>query len=434
MNAHSLRGQVLMEQQRYKEAAEEFKLAITEEPDDAFGHASLANALLLSGRPTQALESVGTALQKDASCAFAFWVMAMLRMERQEWTEAEQAIRSAIELEPDDASNHGLLARIHCERRNFEAALQAANAGLALDAQDDLCLTFRSRALMGLGRAAEARQDADTLLADDPEDDWNHCLRADQLLAARDYEGARRHYLEALRIDSRNAAARHGLALSLKARSPVFSLLLRALVQLDRCSAWASWMVIILLFVSMRIGRALTRAHPEWLVPYEAALALVWGVTILMFIANPVFDLVLRFDRETRHVLTEDEIKATNWYLVCFGFAALCAVWATFGKAAFLARICGLTALYLTRAVTEVFEASPGYVRRRMSSLTIAAGSAVVLTPVFLGMGAIWLLSSKQAHLLPRLAMVGLSMPLAVMLFTAFVDDIRQYFEKRRPD
>jgi hypothetical protein len=237
-----------------------------------------------------------------------------------------------------------------------------------------------------------------------------------------------------LRIDSRNAAARYGLALSLKARSPLFSIALRALLYLDRFSSWAIWLVIILLFVGMRAGRTWTTAHPEWLVPYEAVIALFWGITILIFIANPLFDLVLRFDRESRHVLTEDEIKATHWYLVCFGLAALCAVWAAFGKGALLPRACGLTMLYLTRAVSEVFEATPGYVRRRMAALTITAGAAVVLTPVILVAGAIWLVANKHLQLLPRVIMGVLSIPIAVMLYSSFVHDIRQFFERRRPD
>jgi tetratricopeptide (TPR) repeat protein len=434
LNAHYLRGEVLLEQQRYKEAAGQFQLALAEEPDNALFHAQFANALVRCDRWQQALDSVTTALTKDPSNPFAFWVMAMVRLERQQFAEAEQAIQSAIQLEPHDATNHGLLSRIHYERRNYYAALQATDAGLALDPSDDLCLTFRSRALMALGRAEEARQDADTLLADDPDDSWNHCLRGDQLLAEGDHNGARRHYLEALRIESHNAAARYGLALSLKARSPIYSVLLRGLLLLDRFSSRAIWLVLILVFVGMGFGNKWADAHPEWLVPYEAAKVLLWGATILLFVANPLFDLVLRFDRESRHVLTDDEIKATNWYLVCFGFAALCGVWAVFGKATLLARTVGVTALYFTRAVSEVFEATPGYVRRRMAGLAIAAALAVVLTPVILFVGIVWLVSTRQTQLLTRFILTVLWIPIAVMLFCSFVDDIRKYFENRRPD
>ena len=434
MNAHFLRAQVLFEQRRYKDAAEQYQLALGTEPDNALYHAALANALIRSDRPQQALESARTALSKDPSSAFAHWIMAAVQLDRGQLAEAEQAIRSAIELEPDDADNYGLLARIHYERQNYDATLKAAEAGLELDASNDLCLTFRSRALMGLGHKAEARRDADTLLADDPNDTWNHCLRGDQLLAEGDHEVARRHYLEALRIDSRNAAARYGLALSLKARSPVFSLLLRGLLHLDRYSARLVWLLLILLVLGVQVGNRWADAHPQWLMPYEAAKALFWAATILLFVANPLFDLVLRFDRESRNVLTEDEVRASNWHLVCFGFAALCGLWAALGKTVFLSRILGVTALYFTRAVSEVFEATPGYARRRMAALAITAATMLVLTPPILIAGILWLKSMNQIRLAPAFVGKVLWIPIAVMGFTVFVDNIRAYFEKRRPD
>src|SRR5687767_9434279 len=332
MNPHFLRGDVLQQQQRYKEAAAEYQLALAEEPDNGFYHARLADALLQCDRWQQALESATTALAKDPSSDYGHWVMALVRLERNQFKEAEEAIQTAIELDPDDAANHGLLARIHFERKDYDAALKATETGLSVDPQNDLCLTFRSRALMKLGRKAEAHEDAETLLSEDTDDAWNHCLRADHLLAERNYDGARQHYLEALRLDPRNRGARYGLALSLKARSPIYSVVLRMLLWLDQFRAWAIWLVLILLFVGLRMGDAWARANPQWLVPIEGAKALFCAAIVFLCIANPIFDLMLRFNPGTRHVLTEDELRATNWYLVCIGFAALCGVWAFLGK------------------------------------------------------------------------------------------------------
>jgi len=434
MNAHFLRGQVLHQQERFKEAAAEYQLAVGEEPDNGFFHAMLANALFRCDRWNDAFASATTALAKDPSDAFAHWVMALLQLERGHFKEAEESIRSAIELEPEDADNHGLLARIHVERSNHDAALQAAEAGLAHDPHNDLCLTFRARALMGLGRETEAREDADALLADDPDDPWNHCLRGDQLLAERDYNGAREHYVEALRLDPRNQMARYGLAVSLKARSPIYSVLLRMLFQVDRVRGWAVWVLVVLLFLGLRTGDALTKAHPDWIVPYEIAKVLFWGSAILLFLANPLFDLLLRFDRKTRHVLTDDEIRATTWYLVCFGFAALCGIWASFGRSGYLLRAIGLTALFFTQAVSQTFQAPPGYVRRRMAVLSIVAACCLVLAPVIFVAGLVWIIGTRQSHLLGPFIRIVFWIPVAVMLFSVFADTIREYFEKRRPD
>ena len=143
---------------------------------------------------------------------------------------------------------------------------------------------------------------------------------------------------------------------------------------------------------------------------------------------------MLRFNRETRHVLTEDEVRATNWYLVCIGFAALCGVWGFFGKSAFLPRTIGLAALFFTSAITQVFEATPGYVRRRMAVLTLIAAAALVLTPVALIAGLVWILSTKQTGLMVPFIRGIFWVPVAVVLYSAFADNIRQHFEKQRPD
>src|SRR5829696_2743987 len=234
MSSHFVRAQLLMRQERYEQATEELQKALTEEPDNGSYHAMMAHALLRRDKWQEAMGFAQSAMAKEPDDSFSHWTMAVVWLERNELKEAEAALRSAIELNPSDADYHGLLARVHVESRRFEQAVAAAEQGLALDAENDLCLTFRSRALMGLGRENEATRDADALLANAPDDAWNHCLRGEQLLAQGEPAKAREHYIEALRIDPRNDSARYGLALSLKARNPFYGLFLTILLKLNR--------------------------------------------------------------------------------------------------------------------------------------------------------------------------------------------------------
>jgi tetratricopeptide (TPR) repeat protein len=434
MNAHFLRGQLLLRQERYDQAIAEFQQALAKEPDDAFYMAFLANALLRKGSWQEALRTAQDALAKDSTSGYCHWTLSLVWLERNHHAEAEASIRQAIELQPEDADNHGLLARILHERDKNADALAAAATGLALDPKNDLCLTFRSRALMALGRLDEARWDADSLLADAPDDAWNHCLRGDQLVLEGRSAEARQHYLEALRVDPGNSGARHGLVTTLKARSPIYSLLLKLLLAMERFRGWSVWLIVILLVAGLRVGDAWTKGHPEWIVAYEIGKILFWSAAILATIANPLFDLLLRFDRDGKHALSEDEKRATNWYLVCFLFAGLCGTWSFFGKSALLPRTLGVTALFFTQAVGEVFASTPGYVRRRMAGFTIAAAAVLVLSPfLFVGV-VVWILVTKRTEFLKPAIQLVIWIPIAVLLFSVFAENLRQWLEKRRPD
>lgn len=433
MNQHYFRGNLLLDQGRFEQAIEELRKSVALNPDSSVAHSALALALLRAGRGQEAVKTAEAALEQNPNDDNAHWMMALIRTERNELKAAEAAILQAIELDPECAMNRGMLARIYCEANRFEQALAAADAGLAIDASNDLCLTFRARALMGLGRKGEADQIAGKLLEEDPEDEWNHCLRGEQLLAQGDSAGARVHFLEALRIEPRNEVARYGLATSLKARSLVYGVLLKVLLRLSTFRGWAMWGALIGLFLGLRFGDKFVSQHPYWMVPYEGAKALFWAGLLIVMIANPVFDLLLRFDRDGKHALSEDELKATNWYLPCIAFAALCLVWMCFAKNPTLPRGMAMASFFLCLAVSQVFEATPGYVRRRMAILTALAGASLVLTPVAMIVGVI-LIAAKLGYVGARLILVMFWMPIAVMLFTMFADDIRNWLEKRRPD
>ena len=433
MNTHFLRGKLLVNQGRFDLAIEELRKAITLDQADSTSHALLGLALLRAGRGQEAVKSAELALEKDPNDDYAHWMMALIRLERNELKTAETSIRQAIQLDSHSAPTHGLLARILCDGNRFDEALRAADEGLAIDPTDDLCLTFRARALMGLGRKTEADQVANKLLEEDPEDGWNHCLRGDQLLLQGDSTGARVHFLEALRLDPRNEYARYGLATSLKARSLIYGILLKALLGLSKFRGWAMWAAMIFLVLGLRFGDRIVNQHPEWMVPYEGAKALLWAALIIIMIANPIFDLLLRFDPEGRHALSPDELSATNWYLPCLGFGVLCLGWLCLSKGGTVPRGMGMASFFLCSAVSQVFEARPGYVRTRMAILTSIAGACLVLTTLLLVSG-LFLLFAKLGPLGGRFLVALIWVPAMVMLYTAFSDDLRNWLERRRPD
>jgi hypothetical protein len=236
-----------------------------------------------------------------------------------------------------------------------------------------------------------------------------------------------------LRIDPRKNYARYGLATSLKARSPVYGVVLAVLLRLNRLRGWAMWGGVILLFGVLRFGDSFVRNHADWIVPFESAKALLWAALILVIIANPVFDILLRFDREGQHALSPDERRATNWYFPCLALGAACALWTWIGHGASLPRGMGMAAFFLCSAVTQAFEPASAYARRRMIVFTAIAGACLLLAPV-VGFIGIFLLATKRGAVGLSLVLFSLWLPVLVMLFAAFSEEIRNWLERHRPD
>src|SRR5690606_36725131 len=59
-------------------------------------------------------------------------------------------LNSVLTFDPMRPDAHGLISSIHFQEADFEKALEAANAGLAIDPQNELCLNYRSMALLRL--------------------------------------------------------------------------------------------------------------------------------------------------------------------------------------------------------------------------------------------------------------------------------------------
>ena len=99
-------------------------------------------------------------------------------------------------------------------------------------------MCIRDRALHEQGRRGESAEIASAQLARDPEDAMAHYNRAYAHLSAGEQEEAEAHFLESLRLDSSNEAARIGMMEAIRARSELYRRFLRAYFWLRRGGAW----------------------------------------------------------------------------------------------------------------------------------------------------------------------------------------------------
>jgi tetratricopeptide (TPR) repeat protein len=256
---------------REREALEVIDRAIALDPNDAMHHASRAFILNGLDRPKDALSAARTARELDPYCENALTAEAQAHLLSRDWTRAEKAAREALALDPDRSSAANLLAQ----------ALRMQNKTAENDAQ------------------------IAALLERDPEDESTHCNAGWAALHRGDHRAAEIHFREALRLDPNFDAAREGLLTSFRARSGFYRVYLAYCLRMAQLKEGAQWAVIIGMYVVYRVVRQLAHAVSPALALAVAALYFIfvlWG-----FVANPVGNLILLFDRFARHALRRDE-------------------------------------------------------------------------------------------------------------------------------
>ena len=296
------RAVLLFQQQRWDHAIHELRGLLAQEPDHAFAHALLAQALAQTDALDEALAEARAAVGLAPDTDFTHYSLAVVHHAREEWEPAATAVAQAIELDPDDADARAMLAQIRMRQRRWADALAAADGGLALDAEHTDCLNLRALALTKLGRGNEATDTVDASLARDPDNPFTHQARGFALLQQGDAKGSLHHFQAALRRDPSLDGARAGLVEALKARNPLYRLMLGWFLWLDRFSGPRQLQITVGLWLAARFGAdAIERAGAP-----DAAqvVRFAWlGFVLLTACTVPLFNLLLLLHPIGRHAL-----------------------------------------------------------------------------------------------------------------------------------
>ncbi len=433
MSKDHFRARQLISQRRYAEALELLRKARAESPWSGVIAHDLALTLVQVDRGQEGTTIAEQMISEDPDDAFAHATLGLVQLKRGLANEGRESFARALALDPADASIHGLLARAHLERDKPAEALAATETGLALDPDDDLCLTFRAQALLALGRGDEARAISARLLQLDPDDSHNHSLRGYELIASGHAAEAIPHFKEALRLDPRNDGARQGLATSLKARSPLFAVLLRAFIALERVSLWTTAGVLAGFWMGLNFLEKSLQADPMWLPVLASAKIIVYTCFLLAMIAHQLYEILLSFDPDGRQALSPDELRATRWYLALMAAALLCVWWGLASEKTRAPFMMAVGFICIVRMVSEVFESTPGFVRCRMTWLAVGTTALNILTPVFSVLLILLALRMDAASVKPMVK-TALMLGLVPIFIATFSDNIRDWLERRRPD
>ncbi len=319
MSGAAEHGRLLVEQRRPDLAEEHLRRALSEDPEDVASLVRLAACHLDLGKPEDALTESEHAVGLAPDWDVAHRLLAHALLANGRAGPAEASAREAVGLDPESAANHAVLAHTFMARRQWEAGRDAAERGLELDPEDDECANLRAMCLIQLGRGQEADLALDATLSRDPENPDTHRNLGWAALHRGDAHEAIVHYREALRLDPTDEASREGLVEALHARNVVYRVFLRGALLLTRVPPRTAWMIMIGTVVARNGLRRVAESQPAlapvmWTL-YGALVAFV----LMSWVAAPVFDLVLRFDRDGRHALSPAQLVRTHWLLGMLG-------------------------------------------------------------------------------------------------------------------
>jgi tetratricopeptide (TPR) repeat protein len=376
---HLQRALVLHEQGRHELAEKELRQHLAGEPNDGFAHALLAVSQLEQERRDDAEQSAREAIGLAPDLAFTHYALARVLADRNRHDEALAIIAEAIRLEPADADYHGVKAAFLFHRERWADALTAAETGLQFNPEHVTCNNLRAMALVKLGRKAEAGATIDTTLARDPDDAFSHANKGWTLLEQGRRQQAMEHFRESLRLDPTNDWTRAGLVEAIKAGNPVYAVMLKYFLWMQKLSSGARWAIILGGYFGSRMLNRLSDANPE-LAPWVLPLQILYiTFAVLTWLAHPVFNLMLFLHPYGRHALNDEQRSQATWIglLLALAFGSL-GLWLFTGhNADYLipAIVFGLLAL----PASAVFTCQRGWPRMTMLAATLGLAAAGLL-------------------------------------------------------
>ncbi len=322
MSTHLARARLLLAQSRPADAEHEAGAALVEQPDDLEALALLALSRSEQRKNDTALDAARQAVGLAPDHANLHYVHALVLHRADRDDEARQAVAEALRLNPGDEDHFSLLASIELARRDWPGALAAAEQALALNPEHVGAANLRAMALVRLGRKEEAEATIDYALHRAPDNAFSHANQGWNSLHRNDPKQAQVHFREALRLDPSLDYAREGMLEALKARNPVYRTMLAYFLWMGRLQGFTQWGLIVAIWFGSRGVQSLEKSSPElnWL--WWPLLGLIYLFVYLTWTAQPMFNLLLRFNRFGRHVLSPDQRVASNWFGAAF-FAAL---------------------------------------------------------------------------------------------------------------
>ena len=162
---HQMRAELLDVDHQPDRALEEYKQAVSKEPNVAALHYALGCAYWARFRAADAVPEFESAIRIDSSHYMARYKLGLALTELDRVPDAIQQFKKTLELQPGLANAHLGLAKAYSHIGDSESALASAGECLKLDPNNESALYLRAQMFHKLGREHEANEQLSNLRA-----------------------------------------------------------------------------------------------------------------------------------------------------------------------------------------------------------------------------------------------------------------------------
>ena len=316
------RGMALLELGRARDAEQQLRRALAQEPDNATVLTLLAQAQVRQHRYEEAEDTSGSALAADPEHVPAHSVLAAALGGLGRYDDALRAVRQGLALAPELAGLHLQEAHALIALERHADALASTERAVRLAPNSSAAAALRAAILCDLRRYDEADAAVDEALRLDPENADAHRVRGVIALHRGGGKSAVRAHRTALRLDPTDTHSREALSVALKTRNPLYGWLLRFSLWLETLPRLVRVAVLLTPILLTRLLRPV--ADQPWA---KTLLIVVVVLVLLTWALEPVMNCVLLLGRD-RHLLNRAARQATYGFLAFVAATAACWVFA----------------------------------------------------------------------------------------------------------
>lgn len=306
------RADILFEQGRWEQALEAYHAFLAEFPDDAHVMCQIARCYLKLELFGEASAYAADAGATNPDFAYAYYIQAYIFHLRNLHEDARRAIEVALSLDPMNPDFHVLAGRLKAYKNEWVEALEAADLALESNPDHADARVLKSSALIHLRRFDEAVDLLQSVLRADPEDEFALMELGNLYLHKGEWDRAAEVFQSALAIDPESRYAQKGLLEALRAKYPLYGLVLRYFLWMQRFSKRYQQLIT---YGSTFLARYLehVRKNNPALAPLLGFVLLIWRIFVyLTWTIHSATTLLLRFNKFGRQLVTDRDIWESN--------------------------------------------------------------------------------------------------------------------------
>lgn len=305
VNPYAERVQWLLDQQRYALALEQLHQWLSTSPEKPIIHAFLALCHSELHQLEPALEHAKTAVALGPDLSYSHYILGVVQQDKGHWKAAHESFLQALRLDPEDPDYHTRLGLLFWQQGQWSPALRSAETALSYAPEHIDALNLRSMSLVRLGAMDQAVDNMDTALSHEPENPRVHTNRGWSLLYANEHAKALDAFREALRLDPGLAWAQEGMLEALKARYRLYRGFQRYRFWIARYGARRQLLVMLVWVILLRVIFAYTGT--SWPALTLGFMGVYFGLVLMTWLIDPLFNLVLSFDAHGKYLLSTRE-------------------------------------------------------------------------------------------------------------------------------